>query len=219
MPERELQDIDPQPLEELNPGAIPLPVVPKERYDLRILSSIRRIIRSVDIYSRKLIQEHGVTVPQLLCMLKIYELGPLTIKELSEEVYLNPSTIVGIVDRLEKHRLFARERSVKDRRKVRILLTVKGREMVEQSPSPLQDSLARSIEHLPELEKATIALSLEKVLEMMNVQPSGMENVSTHEAAVPVLETASDLQETQGVEPKVKAETEAWSSVCEYLFL
>lgn len=190
--------------EEINPSTIPIPIVPKERYDLRILSSIRRIIRSVDIYSRKLAQEHGVTVPQLLCMLKIDELGPLTVKDLSEEVYLNPSTIVGIVDRLEKHGIFSRERSVKDRRKVRISLTEKGRQMVVQSPSPLQDFLSHSLEHLPELERATIALSLEKVLDMMNgKQPNG-ESTSIPEEAAPVLETALDLKETKGVKPKVK---------------
>lgn len=199
------EPVEQELLEEINPSAIPIPVVPKERYDLRILSSIRRIIRSVDIYSRKLAQEHGVTVPQLLCMLKIDELGPLTIKDLSEEVFLNPSTIVGIVDRLEKHDLFARERSVKDRRKVRILLTEKGREMVAQSPSPLQDSLAYSIEHLPELEKATIALSLEKILQMMSDKQPSNEETAIPEAAAPVLESASDLKETKGVAPKVKS--------------
>ncbi len=193
-----------QVVEQVIPSAISMPIVPKERYDLRILSSIRRIIRSVDIYSRKLAQEHGVTVPQLLCMLKVDELGPLTIKELSEEVFLNPSTIVGIVDRLEKHDVFTRERSVKDRRCVRIYLTEKGREMVAQSPSPLQDSLATSIDNLPELERATIALSLEKILEMMDKNPVAIEATVISQETAPVLETSPDLKEDKGIVPKMK---------------
>ncbi len=171
--------------------------LPHARYDLRILASLRRIIRSVDIYSRKLAQEHGVTVPQLLCMLKIDELGSLTVKDLAEEVHLNPSTIVGIVDRLEKIGVFCRERSVRDRRKVRILLTEKGKEMVAQSPSPLQDKLVTAIEDLPELERVTIALSLEKIVGLMEYEDT---LVSDTEQA-PVLETLHDLKDSQIIKP------------------
>ncbi len=170
----------------------PMPVVPRERYDLRILRSMRRIIRSVDIHSRKLATEFGVTVPQLLCMLKIDEIGAMTLKELSREVYLNPSTLVGIVDRLEKQGVFARERSVKDRRKIRISLTAKGREMLARAPSTSQESLGRRIEDLTELERATIALSLERILELL--EPEHGKSYSTmNEESAPILETGEIL--------------------------
>lgn len=189
--------------EELETGSIPLPVVPKERYDLRILSSLRRIIRAVDIYSRKLAQNYGVTVPQLLCLLKVDELGPLTIKDLSEEVYLNPSTLVGIVDRLEKAGLFTRQRSVRDRRRIRISLTEAGQEMVAKSPSPLQDTLAGKIDALPELERATIALSLEKILDLMQSEDGELTEVPGKDTA-PVLESKSDLKSGEGILPKLR---------------
>lgn len=174
-----------------------LPVLPKERYDLRILSSLRRIIRSVDSHSRRLATEHGMTVPQLICMLKIDELGPMTLKELSREVFLNPSTIVGIVDRLERAEIFRRERSVRDRRRVRISLTDKGKEVVANSPSPLQDSLVQAIDQLPELERATIALSLEKIIECIDA-PVGEPQNGASESTAPVLETAKDLKSGPG---------------------
>nr|WP_221773408.1 MarR family winged helix-turn-helix transcriptional regulator [Ruficoccus amylovorans] len=171
-------------------GLETLPLVPRGRYDLRILKSLRRIIRSVDVYSRRLAHEHGVTVPQLVCLLKLDELGALTLKELSEEVFLSPSTLVGIIDRLEAHGLIARRRSVRDRRKVRLDLTEKGSALVAASPSPLQDGLAQGLEGLPELERATIALSLEKILDLME----GMPAVETHAEAAPILETRPDLK-------------------------
>lgn len=167
-----------------------IPVWPKERYDLRILRSMRRIIRSVDIHSRRLAHEYGVTVPQLLCMLKIDEVGPMTLKELSIEVYLNPSTLVGIVDRLEKQGVFRRERSVKDRRKVRISLTESGRKMLARAPSPLQESLLEGISQLPELERATIALSLEKILELLD-QPSEGDKSTLYDETAPILESGN----------------------------
>ncbi|MDQ8186641.1 MarR family transcriptional regulator [Pelagicoccus sp. SDUM812002] len=167
-----------------------LPVVPRERYDLRILSSLRRIVRSIDSHSRRLATGSGMTVPQLLCMLKLDELGPLTVKDLSREVFLSPSTTVGIVDRLEKTGALARERSVRDRRRVRITLTDKGREMVAKAPSPLQENLVDAIDKLPELERATIALSLEKIIECIDAPVS--ESVDSPTA--PILETAADLK-------------------------
>ena len=168
------------------------PVVPKDRYDLRILSALRRIIRTVDIYSHKLANDHGVTVPQLICLTKVAESGPLTLRELSQQVYLSPSTLVGIVDRLERSGLFIRNRSSLDRRKVEISLTQAGKDMVAKSPAPLQDNLAQSIEKLNELEKSTIALSLDKLISLLDETPPGsveMKNITLE----PVLETQVTL--------------------------
>ena len=71
-------------------------------YEERIVTAIRRIIRSVDIYSQRLALESGVTVPQLSCLIRVAESGPMTLKALAESVDLSASTAVGIVDRLEK---------------------------------------------------------------------------------------------------------------------
>jgi len=191
-----------QPSESEQPEAVPsghehLPIVPKERYDLQILKSLRRILRSVDVYSSKLAQEHGVTVPQLICLLKVDELGSLTLKELSAEVYLSPSTLVGIIDRLERQDLLRRQRSVRDRRKVRIDLTDKGRQLIADSPSPLQDSLACAIKRLPELERATIALSLAKVAELMESHPAA----DVTDDPAPILESEADLRAGREIPP------------------
>lgn len=172
-------------------GARPLP---SERLDLRILSALRRIIRAVDIYSKHLATDYGLTVPQLLCMLKIDELGAPTVKDLAHEIYLNPSTVVGIVDRLEKSGCVQRVRSVRDRRSVRLHLTEKGVELLERAPSPMQEQLTRAIEALPELEALTIAASLDKLLLLMdNSTPDELE--VSEMAAEPVLETHTELHE------------------------
>jgi len=171
-----------------------LPVIPKDRYDLRILRSIRQLIRSVDTYSKKLATERGMTVPQLVCMMKIDELGPLPVKQLAEEAFISPSTVVGIVDRLERHGVFRRERSVRDRRLVRVSLTDKGREILAENPSPLHEAFADSLHALPDLEKATMAMSLEKIVELMSSQPA---------EAAPILESRPDLKPPANLEPKL----------------
>jgi DNA-binding MarR family transcriptional regulator len=165
----------------LVPATIPI------AYDRRILTAIRRIIRSVDIYSHKLGMACGVTVPQLSCLLRIVEEGPLTLKDLSAAVDLSPSTLVGIVDRLEHKGLVRRARATEDRRQVLLTATAEGAILANESPSPLQDKLAAALENLPELERAAITLSIERIVELMEIGQID---------AAPILDTGVSLNPT-----------------------
>lgn len=154
-------------------------------YEDRILRAIRRIMRSVDLYSHKLAMESGVTVPQLSCLRRVVASGPLTHKALAGEVDLSPSTLVGIVDRLEAKGLVTRERSSVDRRQVMIAATEEGAILASASPSPLQDRLAAALKAVPELERAAITLSLERIVELMQIGQVD---------AAPILDTAASLR-------------------------
>lgn len=155
-------------------------VTPPVRYDLRILRSLRRIIRCVDLYSRQLSVTNQITTPQLVCLLEVVNRGPLTATAISREVHLSPSTVVGILDRLEEKGWVVRERGRDDRRTVRVSATPAGAQLARQVPSPLQRTLANALNALPELEQATIALSLERIVALMEAQ--GID-------ASPILET------------------------------
>lgn len=157
-----------------DPGAV------GTRYDLRILRSMRRIIRSVDLYSKQLASASGITAPQLICLLAVVDHGQLTATAISREIHLSPSTVVGILDRLEEKGLVRRDRDREDRRVVTVTATDAGRRLASEAPSPLQKTLADSLNVLPELEQATIALSLERIVALMEVQ---------HLDSSPILET------------------------------
>ena len=146
------------------------PKISDERYDLKILQSLRKIIRSVDIHSRKLSIQHDITAPQLIALLAVEEKGPLTLASISKEVHLSPSTLVGIIDRLEAKGYVLRERSEEDRRQVLISMTKQGKSFAKQAPSPLQETLAEALGDLTPLEQATISLSLERVVELMEAK-------------------------------------------------
>ncbi len=115
-------------------------------------------------------QSHKITGPQLGCLSAVKESGPLTTTKFAQAVYLSPSTIVGIVDRLEEKGLVIRQRGNKDRRQVQICLTEAGERLVECAPSSLQDTLADTLKSLPELEQVSITLALEKVVEPMEAR-------------------------------------------------
>lgn len=138
--------------------------------DLRILRALRRIIQAVDIHSRKLASEYKITAPQLVTLLCIVDQGPITTSEIAKEVQLSNSTVVGILDRLEAKGLVIRERGRADRRLVHVTATEAARELGENAPSPLQDVFAEALHKLPELEQTAIALSLERVVDLMKAR-------------------------------------------------
>lgn len=153
--------------------------IPNNSYELQILRALRRIIRAVDIHSHKLSSQHRITGPQLGCLLALKEDGPLTSAKLAKMVYLSPSTVVGIIDRLEEKKLVTRTRDSRDRRLVHISITASGEQLVNDAPSLLQDTLSRGLAELPEAEQVSITLALEKLVDLMEAR---------HIDAAPILE-------------------------------
>lgn len=149
-----------------SPSQRPDPV-PVPNYELRMLRSIRRIIRAVDMHSKMLQQAQDITAPQLVCLLALVRQGPLTLKALSQAIDLSPSTTVGVVDRLEVKGFAVRTRSESDRRQVMVSVTVDGEAAARRAPFPLQNRLVERFRDLPELEQATLALSLERLVGLM----------------------------------------------------
>ncbi len=139
-------------------------------YEARILLCMRRIIRRVDIHSRKINSTFNVTVPQLICLYSLQRNSEQTMSQLANDVSLGTSTVNGIADRLEGKGLVKRRRSEKDRRKVFLDLTEKGEDLVQAAPPMLQETLANELEKLPELERASIAISLERIVKLMEAE-------------------------------------------------
>lgn len=146
------------------------PNIPDERYDLLILQSLRRIMRAVDIYSKRLSTKYAITTPQLVCLLTIVESKTITVAALAKKIHLSSSTVVGILDRLENKKLISRKRDKQDRRLVKLKPTAKGKEYAKSAPSPLQDKLLETLSRLSNLEQAAISLSLSKIVELMEAE-------------------------------------------------
>ena len=139
-------------------------------YEYRILSALRRVIRSVDIYSKKLNTELGLTTPQLLCLHALAKSDSMTLTDLAKEVNLGVSTVNGIIDRLEAKQFLTRNRSAEDRRKVGLKISSSGKKIVLQAPSLLQDKLSASLSELSDNEQLAITESLELVVKLMEVE-------------------------------------------------
>ncbi|WP_328399603.1 MarR family transcriptional regulator [Streptomyces sp. NBC_00390] len=96
--------------------------------------------RAVTGAYRPLLDEIGLTYPQYLAMLVLWERGEVAVKELGAALKLDYGTVSPLLKRLEAAGLVRRERSATDERSVRLLLTDAGgalRERAEQVPARL----------------------------------------------------------------------------------
>ena len=142
----------------------------ESRFEESILVSLRRIVRSIDLYSRSLARTHRLTGPQLIVLLEVAKSGHSTPSAIARAVSLSQATVTGILDRLEKRSLVRRSRSDRDKRLVEITLTDAGQALIENAPSPLADQFRSRLASLPEGEQAMIDWMLGRVVEMMEAE-------------------------------------------------
>jgi DNA-binding MarR family transcriptional regulator len=78
---------------------------------------------------KPLLDELGLTYPQYLAMLALWERDGLTVSQLGERLYLDSGTLTPLLKRLEAAGWLARIRAVDDERRVHIALTAAGRKL------------------------------------------------------------------------------------------
>lgn len=135
-----------------------------------IMQSLRRIIKSLQDYSQTVFSHFGITGPQLWALKTINQLGSLSLGELSKRMYLHPSTISGVIDRLEKKGYLVRDRIENDRRVVRVQLTPKGKMLVRKAPNPVQGKMIYGLRKLKKEKLNLIYESVQKLVEIMEAK-------------------------------------------------
>ncbi|MBT2663293.1 MarR family transcriptional regulator [Bacillus sp. ISL-45] len=80
----------------------------------------------------KALDSFGLTYPQYLALLALWEKDGLTLKELGDRLNLGTGTLTPMVKRMESNRWLKRERSIQDERKVSITLLPKAVEQKEK---------------------------------------------------------------------------------------
>ena len=82
--------------------------------------------RNVVAIYRPILEPLGLTHPQYLVMLALWERSPRTLNDLAADLAMEPATASPLVKRLESEGLIARERSAEDERRLDITLTEAG---------------------------------------------------------------------------------------------
>ncbi|BCW44067.1 MarR family transcriptional regulator [Arthrobacter sp. StoSoilB5] len=103
---------------------------------------------------RPVLDELGLTYPQYLVMLVLWEQEPRSVRELGAELGLDSGTLSPLLKRLEALGLVERHRSVDDERRVDVVLTDAGRELSARAkavPKRLADAAGLSPDEIEQL--------------------------------------------------------------------
>lgn len=146
-----------------------------EKMVAEIMDNIRRVFQVVNEQSKQVERESGLTGPQVWAIKVISSHGTLRVSELAAKMYLHPTTIVGILDRLEKRGLVCRTRSVEDRRVVDVSLTEEGRNLVDHTPEVASNKITKGLESLSDQELTIIYHGFDRltqILDATNLAPA-----------------------------------------------
>ena len=100
-----------------------------EQFSRSLPMVLYRTLEAVMPRFRKIFNEFGITEQQWRVLRVLWEHDRITIRRLAEASLIPAPSLVGVVDRLERMGLVARQRSDVDRRKVHVATTVKGAEL------------------------------------------------------------------------------------------
>lgn len=134
-----------------------------------VLISLRRIIQAIDLHSRQLARQHGITTPQLIILKQIEGKETITVTELANQVSLKQATVTDILNRLERKGLVQRQKDTGDRRRVLVKETDAGKKLLEAAPSPLQDTFLEKFKNLADWKQNMILTSLQLLGSLMAV--------------------------------------------------
>lgn len=138
-------------------------------YD-EILVSLRQITRAIDIHSRDLQKQTGLTTSQLLVLSAIQKLETATPGSVAKEIVLSQATVTSLLDRLEKRALIQRVKMDTDKRSIRLILSTEGREKLENAPEILQTEFLAKYRQLESWERQMLVASLGRIAAMMNAE-------------------------------------------------
>jgi len=114
---------------------------------------VRRLVKVISCDSQKVSRQFGLTGPQSVVLRNLLDNGAISSADLSRIVYVTPSNITGIIDRLENKGLVERIRLKNDRRVALITLTQSGKELSETLPDPIEE---RFISHIDDMDTEQI---------------------------------------------------------------
>ncbi|WP_283214683.1 MarR family winged helix-turn-helix transcriptional regulator [Paenibacillus sp. HWE-109] len=107
--------------------------------------------RAITRMYRPFLEDLGITYPQYLVLLVLWDQKESTVKELSEKLDLDSGTLTPMLKRMEAQQLVQRQRSVQDERVVNIQITEAGLALYEKAlciPQTLLSSSGLSPEEI-----------------------------------------------------------------------
>ncbi len=159
-----------------------------------VLINIRKILRSINIESKRIQKNHGLSIPQYLCLsfLGSQTDYKATGKEIKTHLNLNASTVTGIISRLEVKGYIAKLPNQTDRRATNIYLTALGMEKQKSVPPLFHEKLTNRLRSLSESELRSLHSSLNLLVDIMEVNNVDAAPLVTTDSAIGLNEPPPD---------------------------
>ena len=130
---------------------------------LSITPLIRRSIQRKVVRTAFAQIEEDITLPHLEIMKILQEEGTKYIAEIGERLQIPKPQMTHLIDRLEKLQIAARQADTTDRRMSNIMLTDKGRRIIEELDQVINESIKVKLSFLTEEELQELSVSLKKL--------------------------------------------------------
>ena len=132
-----------------------------QRLDAQLCFAVYSTMLGFNKVYRKLLKALGLTYPQYLVMLVLWEHNGLRVSEIGERLFLDFPTLTPLLKRLEVQGLVTRRRSASDERQVIVSLTEAGAALKAQAadvPGCVATALDCSLETIGDLRSRLVAL-------------------------------------------------------------
>ena len=129
--------------------------------DRQVCFALAAASRSVIGLYRPVLAPMGLTHPQYLVMLSLWERSPRTLTDVADALYLEPATLSPLLKRLEQAGYLTRRRSTDDERALSIELTPAGEELRSRAlavPGTIVERLGVPVEQLERVHDELTAL-------------------------------------------------------------
>ncbi len=133
-----------------------------------IVGSIRKLVRAVYLDSQKMSRQFGLTGQQSLVLRLLLINGSMSSADLSRLMYVTPSNMTGIIDRLEKKGLVERTRKEGDRRVALIMLTGPGKDLGKGIPDPIEKKIINQLADMELDQVQLLAMAMNQILNLID---------------------------------------------------
>lgn len=126
--------------------------------EAQVCLTLSAAARSLVGFYRPVLEPLGLTHPQYLAMLALWQYAPLSLRDLADHLHLEPATTSPLVRRLEALGLVTRSRAAGDERTLHIDLTDDGRALrarAEPVPATMVEQLGLTPEQVDEIRRAS----------------------------------------------------------------
>ena len=137
-----------------------------------ILIKLRKIIRSINLESKKIEKQMGISIPQLLILQYLSEQEDFRApaSRIKAHINLNASTVSGIISRLESKSLVARLPNPDDKRASYVTLTAKAWSLMKDAPVTLQEKMSHRLKKLNDDQIEELNKNIDLLISLMDAE-------------------------------------------------